>query len=187
MRIERVVEIEHPGVDVDKGAGCGAGWGHTHCASMLPVVRATGSMPSPCEAGRGWAERSEVRVRGIILIQLATRFNDGKSLPAHQSSKQDDASIAPHPPRAYGARHPLPADAGRGSGACLTPSARSHHGTPASPHHQCSRTVVGEELEQHGVRHTAVENDNALDPRVERVKAGLELGDHAARDDAVGD
>src|SRR5579884_3976631 len=46
---------------------------------------------------------------------------------------------------------------------------------------------LGEQFEQHRVRHLAVEDHDALDAAVQRVDAGLDLGDHAARDGAVGD
>src|SRR5436190_1050119 len=45
--------------------------------------------------------------------------------------------------------------------------------------HQRAGAVVGEQLQQHGVRHLAVEDDHALDARFEGVDAGLDLGDHA--------
>ena len=54
-------------------------------------------------------------------------------------------------------------------------------------HHQRAGAVVGEQFEQHRVRHLAVEDDDALDALLERVDAGLDLGDHAAGDGAVGD
>jgi hypothetical protein len=47
--------------------------------------------------------------------------------------------------------------------------------------------MIGEEFEQHRVRHLAVENDDALDALVERLDAGFDLRDHAARNRAVGD
>ena len=37
------------------------------------------------------------------------------------------------------------------------------------------------------MRHAPVEDDRRLDPAIDRVEAGLDLGDHAAGDDAVGD
>ena len=53
--------------------------------------------------------------------------------------------------------------------------------------HQRAGAVVGEQLEQHRVRHLAVEDDDAFDALFERVDAGLDLGDHAAGNGAVGD
>src|SRR5262245_52750903 len=82
MRIERVVEVEHPGVDVGKGTGNGAGWCNAHRATVEPIVRAAGSIPSPSEAGRGWPERSEGRVRGIVSAQWAMHSMT-RSTPAH--------------------------------------------------------------------------------------------------------
>ena len=52
---------------------------------------------------------------------------------------------------------------------------------------QRAGAVLGEELEQHGVRRLAVEDDDALDAALDRLDAGLDLGDHAAGDRAVGD
>src|ERR1044071_4911140 len=52
---------------------------------------------------------------------------------------------------------------------------------------QCARTVVGEQFEQHRVRHTGVEDHHAFDTLLERIEAGLDLGDHAAGNRAVGD
>src|SRR6516225_11278312 len=53
---------------------------------------------------------------------------------------------------------------------------------------QGSRTRgVGKQLEEDGVRHPPVEDYRRLDPSVERLEAGLDLGNHAARDDALGD
>ena len=52
---------------------------------------------------------------------------------------------------------------------------------------QRAGAVVGEQFEQHRVRHLAVEDDDALDALLERVDAGLDLRDHAAGDGAVGD
>ena len=52
---------------------------------------------------------------------------------------------------------------------------------------QRAGAVVGEELEEHGVRRLAVEDDDALDALAERLEAGLDLRDHAAMHGAVGD
>jgi hypothetical protein len=52
---------------------------------------------------------------------------------------------------------------------------------------QRAGAVVGEQFQQHRVRRLAVEDDDALDAALERVDAGLDLGDHAAGDGAVGD
>src|ERR1051326_996563 len=45
---------------------------------------------------------------------------------------------------------------------------------------------LGEQFEQHRVRHLAVENDHTLDAALQRIDAVLDLGDHAARNGAVG-
>src|SRR5262249_60777587 len=77
---------------------------------FVRVVRA--AQPSPREAGRGWPERSEGRVRGN---DFATRITNPTEIPA----------LAPHPPRRHSAsktrvtalmaaRHPLPASRGEG-------------------------------------------------------------------------
>eukprot|EP00611_Tribonema_gayanum_P018790 TRINITY_DN32013_c0_g1_i1.p1 TRINITY_DN32013_c0_g1~~TRINITY_DN32013_c0_g1_i1.p1 ORF type:complete len:127 (+),score=1.38 TRINITY_DN32013_c0_g1_i1:310-690(+) len=56
-----------------------------------------------------------------------------------------------------------------------------------SPPDDRARTGIREELDQHRVRHLAVEDDHRLDALFQRVDAGLDLRDHAARDRAVGD
>ncbi len=55
------------------------------------------------------------------------------------------------------------------------------------PRDQRSRTLVGEQLDQHRVRDLAVEDDHALDAALDGVDARLDLRDHAAGDGAVGD
>src|SRR3569833_3911940 len=52
---------------------------------------------------------------------------------------------------------------------------------------QRAGALVGEQLEQHRVRHLAVEDDNTLHALLARVDAGLDLGNHAAGDRAVRD
>ena len=52
---------------------------------------------------------------------------------------------------------------------------------------QRAGAVFGEQLDQHHMRRLAVEDDHALDAILQRLEAGLDLGDHAARDRAVGD
>ena len=52
---------------------------------------------------------------------------------------------------------------------------------------QRSDAVIGEELEQHRMRCLAVDDDDAFDALIQRVDAGLDLRDHAARNGAVGD
>jgi hypothetical protein len=52
---------------------------------------------------------------------------------------------------------------------------------------QRARAVLGEQFEQHGMRRLAVEDDDALDAALDRLDAGLDLGDHAAGNRAVGD
>ena len=47
--------------------------------------------------------------------------------------------------------------------------------------HQRAGAVVGQELEQHRVRHLAVEDHHTFDAGFERVDAGLDLGGHAGR------
>jgi len=46
---------------------------------------------------------------------------------------------------------------------------------------------LGEQFEQHGVRHFAVEDHYALDTAVERIDAGLDFRNHAAGNRPVGD
>src|SRR5690348_12228730 len=53
--------------------------------------------------------------------------------------------------------------------------------------HHSSDAGLGEDLEQQRMRHPAVHDDRRLDARIHRVDAVLDLGDHAARDGAVGD
>src|SRR5579863_7831951 len=48
-------------------------------------------------------------------------------------------------------------------------------------------TELGEQLQQHGVRNLAIEDDDAFDATLQRVDAGLYLGDHAAGNRAVSD
>src|SRR5258708_19113005 len=55
-----------------------------------------------------------------------------------------------------------------------------------SPAHQRAGAVIGEQLEQDRVRHPSVQDDDALDPLLERIETGLDLGDHAARNGDVG-
>src|SRR3569833_2833920 len=52
---------------------------------------------------------------------------------------------------------------------------------------QRAGALVGEQLEQHRVRHLAVEDDNTLHALLERVDARLDLGNHAAGNRAVRD
>src|SRR5271154_1469315 len=54
-------------------------------------------------------------------------------------------------------------------------------------HNQCSRAIIGQELDQHRVRDFPVQDHDALDAALKRVDAGLDLGDHAAGDRAVRD
>ena len=48
-----------------------------------------------------------------------------------------------------------------------------------SAHHERSRTVFGEQLEQHRVGCLAIDDDHAFNAPVERFDAGFDLGDHA--------
>src|SRR5581483_4634788 len=94
--------------------------------------------------------------------------------------------IAPHPVRARipSARTTLsPLKRGEGSecAAALLPA------PPILFMNQRAGAVVGEQLEQHRVRHLAVEDDDAFDAVLDRINAGLDLGDHAAGNGAVGD
>src|SRR5262245_12400787 len=57
----------------------------------------------------------------------------------------------------------------------------------ASSHHQRAGAVVGEKLEQHGMRHPPIEDDDAFDAGLEGIETGLDFGNHAARNGAVGD
>ena len=124
---------------------------------------------------------------GVIHTSDREEFsNDEIASNIEYSIARGARSNAPHPPRACGARHPLPASRGEGWEYAARPAAISLL-EAASPHHQRSGAMVGEQLEQHRVRHTAIENDHALDAGVERVEAGFDLGDHAARDGAIGD
>src|SRR5579872_6519141 len=50
-----------------------------------------------------------------------------------------------------------------------------------------SRAVIGEQLDQHCMGNLAVKDHYALDAPLQRIDAGLDLGDHAAGDRAVGD
>src|ERR1043166_3883452 len=43
-----------------------------------------------------------------------------------------------------------------------------------------------EQFEQDCMRHASVEDDSGFDAAIDRAKAGLDLGDHAARDRAFG-
>src|SRR5262249_49771880 len=52
---------------------------------------------------------------------------------------------------------------------------------------QRAGTLIGEQLEQDRVLHLAVDDDDALHALLERIDAGLDLWDHAARNRAVGD
>src|SRR5580698_9301639 len=45
----------------------------------------------------------------------------------------------------------------------------------------------GKQFEQHRVRHLAIKDDDAFDPLLQRIDAGFDLRDHAARNGAVGD
>src|SRR4029453_12213245 len=45
--------------------------------------------------------------------------------------------------------------------------------------------VLGEELEQHAVRHATVDDNDGLDAGLHHLDAALDLWDHAAGDDAV--
>ena len=69
----------------------------------------------------------------------------------------------------------------------LKQSAASH-GPPIdipSGNDQRAGTDLGEELQQHGMGGLAVQDDHALDAALDRLDAGLDLGDHAAGDRAV--
>src|SRR3984957_12640089 len=52
---------------------------------------------------------------------------------------------------------------------------------------ECSRAIVGQEFDQHRMGNLAVKDHDAFDAPLQRVNAGLDLGDHAAGDRAVGD
>ena len=52
--------------------------------------------------------------------------------------------------------------------------------------HQGTDAVIGQQLKQHRMRHLAVEDDDTLDPLIERVDACLHLRDHAAGNGPVG-
>src|SRR6201997_3898602 len=60
-------------------------------------------------------------------------------------------------------------------------------GGSASLVDQRAGALVGEQFEQHGVLHLAVDDDDALDALFQRIYAGLDLRDHAAGNGAVGD
>ena len=46
--------------------------------------------------------------------------------------------------------------------------------------------TVGEQLQQDGVRHAAINDDSLVDALIDRVGHAADLGDHAARDNAGG-
>src|SRR5918994_3077438 len=52
---------------------------------------------------------------------------------------------------------------------------------------QRAGAVIGEQFQQHGMRHLAVENDDPFDTLVQRLDTGLYLWDHAARNGPIGD
>ena len=52
---------------------------------------------------------------------------------------------------------------------------------------QRADAVLGEELQQHAVRHAPVDDDDGLDAGFHHLDAALDLGDHAAGDGAVAD
>src|SRR6185437_5072835 len=58
-------------------------------------------------------------------------------------------------------------------------------GLPAAAN-QRSR-ALGEQFQQNGMRHAAIDDDRSLDAALDGVETGLDLRDHPARDRAVGD
>src|SRR4051794_37222190 len=74
-----------------------------------------------------------------------------------------------------------------GEGVPAGSPAPDHWEGVSPPPDQRPRAVVGEQLQQHRVRHLSVEDDDRLDALLDGVDAGFDLGDHAARDGAVGD
>src|SRR6187431_2181855 len=54
----------------------------------------------------------------------------------------------------------------------------------SSPLHHGAHARFGEDFQQQGMRHPAVQDSRRLDARIHRVDAVLDLGDHAARDGA---
>ena len=50
----------------------------------------------------------------------------------------------------------------------------------SSAMHQRADAMVGQQLKQHRVRNLAVHDDDAFHALVERIDAGLDLGNHAA-------
>ncbi len=88
------------------------------------------------------------------------------------------------------ARPPLEAQsrpASRASPAAALPAIHALFGLGLAPADQRADAVIGEQLEQHAVRHAAVDDDDGLDARFHHLDAALDLGDHAARDGAVAD
>src|SRR5436190_20837024 len=65
-------------------------------------------------------------------------------------------------------------------------AARVRNEDAMSAHDQGAGAEIGEELEQHRMRHLAIENHHALNPGVERIDTGLHLWNHAAGDGALG-
>ena len=54
-------------------------------------------------------------------------------------------------------------------------------------HDQRPGAMFGEELQQHRVCRFAVQDDDAFDAALDRLDAGLDLGDHATRNGPIGD
>src|SRR5580693_6675847 len=52
---------------------------------------------------------------------------------------------------------------------------------------QRSSAIIGQELDQHRMGDLAVQDDDPFDASLQRIDAGLDFGNHAARDRAVGD
>ena len=51
---------------------------------------------------------------------------------------------------------------------------------------QCARTIAGENFDEHGMRHPAIEDNGGFRPAFNRRYASFKLGDHPACDCAVG-
>src|ERR1700735_2442702 len=64
---------------------------------------------------------------------------------------------------------------------------RSPHRDRGSIMNERTGAELGEQFEQDGVRHLAVEDHHAFDAAFERIDAGLDFGDHATGNSAVGD